>query len=214
MNDLLQLFTTIGEAIPQRQRLQKPPPPAAADPALLSQPDTYDQVVSLLDSCKFSLAGVIITISTPLATAIRFSTGKIDMHFFKNRAIASSDASAAPAAGGSSQFSLLGRVEILISLALGYLLHHPDVVDDFSELAYFRTRISVRNTQENIQSSSLPRGSNGSSGGGGSGGREGVDSPVVMDTFLISILSPHLYIQTTAVEQGVCSGIAYMYYVW
>ena len=35
-----------------------------------------------------------------------------------------------------------------------------------------------------------------------SGEEEQTASPLLMDTFLISILSPHLYIQSNAVEQG------------
>ena len=68
-----------------------------------------------------------------------------------------------------------------------------DVVDDFCELAYFRTRIAVRNTQQNVRQSLIP-------------GEEeqGGETAVVVDTFLISILSPHLYVQSTAIEQGRC----------
>jgi len=45
------------------------------------QPESDDglEVLSFLDSCHLSLAGISLTISTPLSTAVRFFTGKIDM---------------------------------------------------------------------------------------------------------------------------------------
>ena len=69
MNDLIQLFGSLNDSVPSQSR-QKPPS------------DTEDGLVllSFLDSCRLSLSGISVTVSTPLSTAIRFSTGKIDMH--------------------------------------------------------------------------------------------------------------------------------------
>ena len=39
-----------------------------------------DQHCLLSHKLQFSLSGIAITVSTPLGTAIRFSTGKIEMH--------------------------------------------------------------------------------------------------------------------------------------
>ena len=122
-----------------------------------------------------------------------------------------------------SQLLLSGRVEINVNLALGYLQVHPPpslppspplVVselrlwsqccstfsqdssedDDFCELAYFRTKISIRNTQQSAPRLSLVSGASEDEAG----------QP--LDTFIISIICPHLYIQSSAVEQGSRAG--------
>ena len=78
----------------------------------------------------------------------------------------------------------MGRVDIDVNAALGILQDSPD--DELSELAYFKMRVSLRNTVQNLA---------------GTGGQE-AESPFVVDTFAISIQNPHLYIQSSAVEQG------------
>ena len=81
---------------------------------------------------------------------------------------------------------MMGRVDIDVNAALGILQDQPD--DELLELAYFKMRVSLRNTVQNL-----------------AGKREKgevPDSPVVVDTFAISILNPHLYVQSSAFEQG------------
>lgn len=164
------------------------------------------ELLSFLDSCQFSLSGIAITVSTPLGTAIRFSTGKIEMHLTNTShpAVATPTGPLTP----RTQFSLVGRVEIDMTLALGYLQDvGPDVVDDLCELAHFKTRISIRNTFENIARSSIP-GATRTSEAELTPSETGSDTKepeptIEVDTFLINILSPHLYIQSRAVEQAI-----------
>lgn len=81
---------------------------------------------------------------------------------------------------------MMGKVDIDIYAALGLLQDSgPDFIDELREMAYFKTRVSIRNKVQNL--SAL---------------WEGAEPPVVVDTFSISILSPHLYFQSNAVEQG------------
>ncbi len=171
------MLTSIGESLPYKER----PAPA---PVVEGGGGEGFNLVTLLSSCHVSLGGVVITVSTPLSTAIRFSTGKIEMTL--------SNTSTQPwpwkslPASAKNQLSLDGRVDIDINLALGYLQDvGPDVVEDLCELAYFRTRVSVRNTLQNLP-----------------GSKEAEEQENAVDTFLISILSPHLYLQSSAVEQG------------
>ena len=193
LNDLLQTLLGIGESIPHRDRLRSIKPEAVAGNGI--------ELLSFLDSFQFSLAGISVTVSTPLGTAIRFSTGKIEMHLTNT----SHPVETTPIAPLTSktQFSLVGRVEIDVTLALGYLQDvGPDVIDDLCELAHFKTRISIRNTFENIARSSIPVAGDDTDGTECSSS-EGAEPTVEVDTFLINILSPHLYIQSTAVEQAI-----------
>ena len=186
LNDLVQMLTSIGEALPSRERIHA-----------IRQQSSQEGInlVSLLESCRLSLSGIAITVSTPLSTAIRFSTGKIEMNVTNTNSQTWPGKSLPPSA--KNQLSLDGRVEIDINLALGYLQDAgTDVVDDLRELAYFRTRISIRNTLQN-----LPAGSEDS--------HEGEVADTAVDTFLIAIISPHLYLQSSAVEQGMqCRHVA------
>ena len=184
LNDLLQTLLGIGESIPHRERLKHIRREAVTGNGI--------ELLSFLDSCQFSLSGISVTVSTPLGTAIRFSTGKIEMHLTNTShpVVTTPIGPLTP----KTQFSLVGRVEIDVTLALGYLQDvGPDVIDDLCELAHFKTRISVRNTFENIARSSIP----------GADDNNGAEPTVEVDTFLINILSPHLYIQSTAVEQAI-----------
>ena len=194
LNDLLQTLLGIGESIPHRDRLKNIKPEAVAGNGM--------ELVSFLDSFQFSLSGIAITVSTPLGTAIRFSTGKIEMHL-TNTSHPVKTTPIGPLTP-KTQFSLVGRVEIDVTLALGYLQDMgPDVVDDLCELAHFKTRISIRNTFENIARSSIPVAGDDAANGTEWSSGEGAEPTVEVDTFLINILSPHLYIQSTAVEQAI-----------
>ena len=198
LNDLVQMLISIGESIPRRDRQ-----PNLAQTSGISDGSTGGlsavqgknlSLISLLESCQFSLAGIVVTVSTPLATAIRFSTGKIEMTLtntssqnWKWFGVLSS---------AEHQLSLDGRVDIDINLALGYLQAvGPDVVDDLCELAYFRTKVSVRNTLQNLYSTDERIGQV-------RGHVDGGEKGTAVDTFLITISSPHLYLQSSAVEQG------------
>ena len=91
----------------------------------------------------------------------------------------------------------MGRVDIDVNAALGILQDQPD--DELLELAYFKMRVSLRNTVQNLASRSEKG--------------EERDSPVVVDTFAISILNPHLYVQSSAFEQGVSEWGGYTLYL-
>ena len=205
LNELMQMLSSVGEALPHRDKLAS----LSKRRSMISiQPSGSSAVggvsfMSLFQTCHLSLAGVAVTVSTPLATAIRFSTGKIDMTL----ANTSSQSWPWPQLPDSAknQLSLDGRVEIDINLALGYLKPvAPDVEDDLCELAYFRTKVAVRNTLQNLQGTDDktkdPKEQD-QPGWRASGPGEG-DSGTTVDTFVISIGSPHLYLQSSAIEQG------------
>ena len=82
MNELVQLFVNIGESLPQQHRQ----PSGSSRPGGIQQPHlerensgTGAEILSLLDSCHLAIDEICITVSTPLCTALRFSTSRIDM---------------------------------------------------------------------------------------------------------------------------------------
>ncbi len=205
------MLTSIGEALPNRDRIATlSKRKSMILPASGVAQDGGVSFISLLQSLSLSLAGIAVTVSTPLATAIRFSTGKIEMTL-TNTSSQSWQWPQLPASV-KNQLSLDGRVDIDIILALGYLKPlPPDMEDDLCELAYFRTKVSIRNTLQNLYASEDRRENNARGNaqqeqagmeGCGQGEWQSGDTGTAVDTFLIAIASPHLYLQSSAVEQG------------
>jgi hypothetical protein len=182
VNELAQLFISIGESLPQQMAGR-----SAGLQRRDSDPGADLDLLSLLDSCRVSIDEISVTVSTPLCTALRFQTSRIDMLITNSE----SQAPLADVPLAKSQLLLLGRVDIHVNLALGYLQDSSSEDDDFCELAYFKTKISIRNTQQNAPRLSLVGGASENEGG------------VPLDTFFISIICPHLYIQSSAVEQAI-----------
>ena len=85
MNELVQLFINIGESLPQQRRQPLGNSRQREDldtqqPHLERQDSgTGVELLSLLDSCHLAIDEICITVSTPLCTALRFSTSRIDM---------------------------------------------------------------------------------------------------------------------------------------
>lgn len=141
MNELVQLFISMGDSLPQ-QRWQ--PPSSSEDrtdghrPGLERRDSTTEpsELLSLLDSCQLSIDEICITVSTPLCTALRFSTSRIDMHVMNSGhqppfpgqlavrttvlpSLCSVFIADMPVT--RSLLLLSGRVDINVNLALGYL---------------------------------------------------------------------------------------------
>lgn len=75
---MAQLFISIGENIPQ-QHWQSVPPDNGGVKLEHRDNDTGNNLLSLLDSCRLSIDEICVTVSTPLCTALRFQTSRIDM---------------------------------------------------------------------------------------------------------------------------------------
>lgn len=73
VNELAQLFISIGESLPQQMA-------GRSGGLQRRESDTGDMdLLSLLDSCRVSIDEISVTVSTPLCTALRFQTSRIDM---------------------------------------------------------------------------------------------------------------------------------------
>lgn len=81
VNELVQLFINIRDSLPQQRWQQSSNSRHKVDPD--TQKPVMDpsgvEILSLLDSCRLSVDEICITVSTPLCTALRFSTSRIDM---------------------------------------------------------------------------------------------------------------------------------------
>ena len=74
VNELAQLFISIGESLPQQMAGR-----SAGLQRRDSDPGADLDLLSLLDSCRVSIDEISVTVSTPLCTALRFQTSRIDM---------------------------------------------------------------------------------------------------------------------------------------
>ncbi|XP_030213365.1 bridge-like lipid transfer protein family member 1 isoform X7 [Gadus morhua] len=111
-----------------------------------------DKPKILLYSLSLMFKGIQMTATTPSMRAVRFETGLIELEL-SNRI----QCKAQPG-GGSSYLKLFGKCQVDLHLALGQIVKHQvyeEAGSDFHQVAYFRTRIGLRNAlQEEISGSS------------------------------------------------------------
>ncbi|KAM9476517.1 bridge-like lipid transfer protein family member 1 isoform 2-T2 [Clarias gariepinus] len=101
----------------------------------------------LLYSLNLMFKGIQMTATTPSMRAVRFETGLIELEL-SNRIQCKSTPT------GSSYLKLFGKCQVDLNLALGQIVKHQvyeEAGSDFHQVAYFRTRIGLRNAlQEEI----------------------------------------------------------------
>ncbi|MEQ2262420.1 hypothetical protein XENORESO_011175 [Xenotaenia resolanae] len=111
-----------------------------------------DKPKILLYSLSLMFKGIQMTATTPSMRAVRFETGLIELEL-SNRI----QCKAQPG-GNSSYLKLFGKCQVDLNLALGQIVKHQvyeEAGSDFHQVAYFRTRIGLRNAlQEEISGSS------------------------------------------------------------
>ncbi|XP_078396104.1 bridge-like lipid transfer protein family member 1 isoform X7 [Cetorhinus maximus] len=104
----------------------------------------------LLYSLNLQFKGIQVTATTPSMRAVRLETGLIELEL-SNRI----QTKAQPGAGrNSSYLKLFGKCQVDLNLALGQIVKHQvyeEAGSDFHQVAYFKTRIGLRNAlQEEI----------------------------------------------------------------
>ncbi|XP_041436679.1 KIAA1109 L homeolog isoform X7 [Xenopus laevis] len=141
-----------------------------------------DKPKILLYSLNLRFKGIQVTATTPSMRAVRFETGLIELEL-SNRI----QTKAMP--GNSSYLKLFGKCQVDLNLALGQIVKHQvyeEAGSDFHQVAYFKTRIGLRNAlQEEIS---------------GSTGREAV---------LITLSRPIVYAQPVAFDRAVLFWLNY-----
>uniref|UniRef100_A0A8C1UIF2 Si:ch211-233a24.2 n=1 Tax=Cyprinus carpio TaxID=7962 RepID=A0A8C1UIF2_CYPCA len=110
-----------------------------------------DKPKILLYSINLTFKGIQMTATTPSMRAVRFETGWIELEL-SNRVQCKTTPT------GSNYLKLFGKCQVDLNLALGQIVKHQvyeEAGSDFHQVAYFRTRIGLRNAlQEEISSSS------------------------------------------------------------
>ncbi|KAG8511214.1 Transmembrane protein, partial [Galemys pyrenaicus] len=105
----------------------------------------------LLYSLNLQFKGIQVTATTPSMRAVRLETGLIELEL-SNRL----QTKASP--GSSSCLKLFGKCQVDLNLALGQIVKHQvyeEAGSDFHQVAYFKTRIGLRNAlREEISGSS------------------------------------------------------------
>ncbi|XP_054546358.1 bridge-like lipid transfer protein family member 1 isoform X3 [Talpa occidentalis] len=105
----------------------------------------------LLYSLNLQFKGIQVTATTPSMRAVRLETGLIELEL-SNRL----QTKASP--GSSSYLKLFGKCQVDLNLALGQIVKHQvyeEAGSDFHQVAYFKTRIGLRNAlREEISGSS------------------------------------------------------------
>ncbi|XP_032872772.1 transmembrane protein KIAA1109 homolog isoform X2 [Amblyraja radiata] len=104
----------------------------------------------LLYSLNLQFKGIQVTATTPSMRAVRLETGLIELEL-SNRIQAKTQLGAGL---NSSYLKLFGKCQVDLNLALGQIVKHQvyeEAGSDFHQVAYFKTRIGLRNAlQEEI----------------------------------------------------------------
>ncbi|XP_059821063.1 bridge-like lipid transfer protein family member 1 [Hypanus sabinus] len=104
----------------------------------------------LLYSLNLQFKGIQVTATTPSMRAVRLETGLIELEL-SNRIQAKAQLGAGH---NSSYLKLFGKCQVDLNLALGQIVKHQvyeEAGSDFHQVAYFKTRIGLRNAlQEEI----------------------------------------------------------------
>ncbi|XP_056152226.1 bridge-like lipid transfer protein family member 1 [Lampris incognitus] len=107
-----------------------------------------DKPKILLYSLSLMFKGIQMTATTPSMRAVRFETGLIELEL-SNRIQCKTQPG-----GSSSYLKLFGKCQVDLNLALGQIVKHQvyeEAGSDFHQVAYFCTRIGLRNAlQEEI----------------------------------------------------------------
>ncbi|XP_072481304.1 bridge-like lipid transfer protein family member 1 isoform X3 [Notamacropus eugenii] len=110
-----------------------------------------DKPKILLYSLNLQFKGIQVTATTPSMRAVRFETGLIELEL-------SNRLQTKTLPGGSSYLKLFGKCQVDLNLALGQIVKHQvyeEAGSDFHQVAYFKTRIGLRNAlREEISASS------------------------------------------------------------
>lgn len=151
----------------------------------------------ILFSLHLRMSGIQITATTPTNSAVRFETGTIDLHL-SNRVMNVSKR--------DINLKMFLRVQLDFNLALGQLIQNAmfeEAEPDFQQLAYFKTRINMRNAlKDEMLSAGTP---------GGGGGLEGFEDASEEDkeVVLITLTRPLVYVQPLALDKAVLVWLNY-----
>ena len=156
------------------------------------------------------LKGIQITATTPTNTAVRLETGLVDLQLsnrvqnvfsqsngraatagpFVPPATATASSSSATTAA-SRPAKLFGRAKVDLNLSLGQLIRNPlfeEAEAEFQQVAFFKTRISLRNA---FQDELTPNETG------------GVDPAADKEIVLITLTRPLIYLQPVAVDKAI-----------
>ncbi|KAH9506664.1 hypothetical protein DERF_011385 [Dermatophagoides farinae] len=143
----------------------------------------------ILFSLSLKMTGIQITATTPTNSAVRFETGTIDLRV-SNRLMNTTDR--------DRNFKIFVRVQLDFNIALGQLIRNAifeEAEPDFQQLAYFKTRICMRNASQNQQVNNITADLE----------TDDDDKEVV----LITLNRPLVYIQPLALDKAILVWINY-----
>lgn len=143
----------------------------------------------ILFSLHLRMTGIQITATTPTNNAVRLETGAIKLHI-SNRVLSMPMKDV--------NFKLFVCVQLDFNLALGLLIKNfifEEAEPDFQQLAYFKTRINMRNVlQDEIHSSQFEKSQD-----------DGEEKEVVF----ITLTRPLVFVQPLALDKAVLVWINY-----
>ncbi|XP_071510002.1 bridge-like lipid transfer protein family member 1 [Diadema antillarum] len=142
-------------------------------------------------SMQVRLEGIQVTATSPTASAVRFETGVVELEFSNRPQPQTEDGvdgeeEVIPGSG----MRMFAKALIEFNLSLGTLVKNPVFIEadpEFHELAYFKTKIGLRNTVKDTSG----------------------DMKEGKDTLLITLNRPMLFVQSSAADRAVLLWLSY-----
>lgn len=188
----------------------KPVPLWEEQPADQQQQDGNSSAMRmLLYHLIVRLKGIQITATTPTNTAVRLETGLVELQlsnrvqnvFSQSNGRSGGTAFSPPSTSSSARTSrpakLFGRAKVDLNLSLGQLIRNPlfeEAEAEFQQVAFFKTRISLRNA---FQDELTPNETG------------GVDPAADKEVVLITLTRPLIYLQPVAVDKAILVWLNY-----
>ncbi|XP_069163725.1 bridge-like lipid transfer protein family member 1 isoform X18 [Procambarus clarkii] len=113
-------------------------------------PSHVSQPKHLLFTLQLRLKGIIITATTPTQSAVRLETGVVELQL-SNR-VENISRPTRTSADPTQPMKIFGKAQVDINVALGQLIRNDmfeEAEPEFQQLAFFRTRICLRNALYN-----------------------------------------------------------------
>ncbi|XP_041461922.1 transmembrane protein KIAA1109-like isoform X2 [Lytechinus variegatus] len=151
-------------------------------------PPSTPTVERLTYSMQLRLEGIQVTATSPTASAVRFETGVVELEL-SNRPHTETDSGEEEVNPGHGM-RMFAKALIEFNLSLGTLVKNPVFIEaepEFHEMAYFKTKIGLRNTVKDIND----------------------DLTEGKDTLLITLNRPTLFVQSSAADRAVLLWLSY-----
>lgn len=162
----------------------------------------------VLFSLHLSFKGAQITATTPTNNAVRLETGEVSFHLSNSiQGVKDNLTTVEPTVAMTCCANVYFKLQFDFSVALGQIIRNPvfdEALPEFQPVAYFKTRVIIRNAFQNELQSNFE------TGGNNKPTTSNVDNTTdQVEAILVTFSRPLIYIQPLALDKAVLVWLNY-----